>query len=276
MFWDTHAHFEEVVRDGQLDDVMARASEAGVARIVAVGGTDAANAAALKAARAYPDRILPAIGYDREVATQLAVTENLQTDAAEVAGRLRGVLTDVKPAAIGELGLDFHYHPETRLAQEALLEAQLALARELKLPCIVHTREADAETLEILAHHAAGWKGERERIGVVHCFTGGADFARRLVELGFRISFSGIVTFKNADSLRAVAAGLPEDAILIETDTPYLTPVPMRAKPNEPAYVRFVAAQVAKARGVTVEEVGATTSRNAARLFGVEGLKAET
>jgi TatD DNase family protein len=171
-------------------------------------------------------------------------------------------------AAIGELGLDFHYTPETAEAQQALMVEQLALARELRLPVIVHSREADQETVALLSAHARQWGGGSDRIGVLHCFTGTESLARQLLDLGFMISFSGIVTFRNADLLREVARGIPADRLLIETDTPYLTPVPHRGRPNEPCYLPAIAALLARVRGMDVEELAGLTTANSEKLFG--------
>ncbi|MDP2991180.1 MAG: TatD family hydrolase, partial [Kiritimatiellota bacterium] len=134
-------------------------------------------------------------------------------------------------------------------------------------PVIVHTREAEAETLAALRAHAAAWRGAPDRIGVMHCFTGGELFARDLLALGFFISFSGIITFKNAGSLLAVAALVPEDRLLIETDAPYLAPEPFRGQPNEPAHVRRVAEILAEIRHTSWETIAEITARNAERLF---------
>lgn len=259
MLTDTHAHFRETMTAEEIAGIMNRARFAGVGRIMAVGCEPDANAAALRLAVAYPDRVKAAVAYDRSLAGSDAKADDIRKLIQSApAGQV---------AAIGEIGLDFHYEPETAGSQQALMDAQLALARELGLPVIVHSRQADVETLALLSAHAKAWPGEPERIGVLHCFTGGEPFARHLLDLGFMISFSGIVTFRNADSLRAVAKIIPADRLLIETDSPYLTPVPYRGKPNEPCYLPAVADQLAKVRGATVGEIATATSVNAARLF---------
>jgi TatD DNase family protein len=173
--------------------------------------------------------------------------------------------------ALGEIGLDFHYSADTAKSQVELFEAELSLSRKLRMPVVVHSREATDETLESLSSHAAQWKGPTDCIGVLHCFTGDVPFARRLLDLGFHISFSGIVTFNKAGSLREVVPVVPDDRLLIETDTPYLAPVPHRGKRNEPAYVVDVAARVAELRGCSLEEVGELTAANAKRLFPGQG-----
>jgi TatD DNase family protein len=171
-------------------------------------------------------------------------------------------------AAIGEIGLDYHYSPDSAQLQRALFERQLDLAAELGLPVIVHGREADTELAACLTRHREQWKGEPDRIGVIHCFTGGGALARVVTDLGFCLGFSGILTFRNADALRAVAAGAPAASLLVETDTPFLAPVPQRGRRNEPAFIRHVAETLALVRAVTVEEMAALTCTNAERVFG--------
>ncbi len=253
---DTHVHVSSFT-ETELADVMSRARAAGVERLVAVGGNSGANAAVLRAAAASPDMVRAAVGFDRDCAA----------DAPDVAALESLIRQHSGIVAIGEIGLDYHYSPETAPAQRALLAAQLNLARRLALPVIVHSRDADADSLQLLREHALAWAGERDRIGVLHCFTEDQPFAASLLELGFMISFSGIVTFRNADPLRAVARGVPADRLLIETDTPYLAPVPHRGKPNEPSYLPAVVACLAKERDETVECIAAQTWHNAARLF---------
>lgn len=260
MWTDTHVHFGAGMTPEDVAGLVARAGAAGVARMVAVGCEPDANAAALSAVRAHRDCLVAAVGYDRSMAGSDAEAEDID--------RLLDAARDVRVVAIGEIGLDFYYTPETAVPQAELMARQLHLARERGLPVIVHSREADDVTLELLGAHARAWEGAADRIGVLHCFTGTEGFARRLLDLGFMVSFSGIVTFRNADSLRAVARLIPEDRMLVETDTPYLTPVPHRGVPNEPCYLPAVGAVLAKARGVPVERLAEITTANARRLFG--------
>lgn len=260
MWIDTHVHFDPRMTPEAADALIGRAKAAGVTRMVAVGCEPDANAAALSAARANPGSLVAALGYDRSMAGSDAGADDI-TRLIDSAG-------DVPVVAIGEIGLDFYYMPETAVPQAELMSRQLHLARERGLPVIVHSREADDVTLELLEAHAGAWRGAADRIGVLHCFTGTAAFAKQLLDLGFMISFSGIVTFRNADPLRAVARAIPEDRLLIETDTPYLTPVPHRGAPNEPCYLPAIAAVLAKARGVPAERLAESTARNALRLFG--------
>lgn len=264
MLFDSHVHFEGTDTADAIDGVLQRAREAGVTNLLAVGGSPSMNAAALETARRAPATVAAAVGFDRTVARE-----------ADWAGLCESLLPCLDPAAtphvaaIGEIGLDFHYTPETAEAQKALFAAQLALARERRLPVIIHTREADEATLSALQEHARQWAGAPDRIGVVHCFTGTSEFARRLLDLGFYISFSGIITFKNAQTVRDAARSIPEDRLLIETDSPFLAPVPRRGERCEPAFVTYVAHAMAKVRGQPPETLAALTYRNACRLFGM-------
>jgi TatD DNase family protein len=168
--------------------------------------------------------------------------------------------------ALGEIGLDYHYDHSPRGVQREVFARQLRLAKSLSLPVIIHSREADEETLEILRAEYAG----AVRGGVMHCFGGGPALAEGALALGLYISFAGNVTFKKADALREVALTVPLDRLLVETDCPYLAPVPHRGRRNEPAYVAATARFVAALRGVTDEEFGRATSENFSRLFSLE------
>lgn len=260
---DTHVHFRDGMSVADMAGLVERARSAGVERVIAVGCEPDANAAALRAAAAFPGFINAAVAYDRSLAGSDA-------RADDIAALIRQAPVG-HVVAIGEIGLDFHYSPETSESQQELMVSQLELARELHLPVIVHSREAERETLDLLTLHSRAWRGDPGRIGVLHCYTGTAGLARSLLDLGFMISFSGIVTFRNADALREVAREIPGDRLLIETDTPYLTPVPHRGKPNEPCYLPAVAAVLAKVRGVPLDELAASTSLNARRLFAWPG-----
>lgn len=255
-FFDSHLHFDTFVEEGRVADILDRATVAGVERMAAIGGSEEANTTARRLAREQPDRIVATVGMDRDMAGQ-----------AYDEGALRQSARAAEVAAIGETGLDYHYSADTRAQQLDLFEAMLALALETVKPVVVHTREAEEDTLGCLHSYAGAWPVDSDRPGVIHCFTGQTAFARRLVDLGFYISFSGILTFKNAENLRKAAADLPLDRILIETDAPYLAPVPHRGKSNEPAWVCHVAECLAEVRGESLEEVARQTTENAAHLF---------
>ena len=267
MFVDTHAHFDADAGPDALCRMLERAHAAGVDRVVAIGGSLELDAGALAAARCDPDRVQVTLGLDRDHAktgqdlAAAMATLRCDIDCAREEG--------IRVVGIGETGLDFHYRAEMAGPQVELLGVQLDLARDLVLPVVVHSREADDETAAALADHARQWTGAPDRLGVLHCFTGGQEFADRLLSLGYYISFSGIVTFRNAVSLRKVAKRVPADRLLLETDSPYLAPVPHRGKGNEPAYLPDVATVVAEVRGVPRERIEELTTRNAERLFGL-------
>ena len=254
-YYDTHAHF--TLTAAETVAALTRAREAGVDQVVAVGGSAELNAGALAAAEAFPDTVRLALGFDRDQAAE--------AEPEVFAETLRQLAGTHPPAAVGETGLDFHYHPETAEAQCALFAAQLRLADAWALPVIVHTREADAATLRVLDE--TPWRGKGLR-GVIHCFTGDTRFAAQLLDRQMALSFSGIVTFRQAGTVRDSAAFVPDDRLLIETDSPYLAPVPLRGQRNEPAFVTHVAACLAAVRKTRPERVAEITTRNARALFG--------
>lgn len=249
-FFDSHAHFTGC--DEDIASMLRRACEAGVGHVLAVGGSDELNKGATDAQRialADPGScpvVLKALGLDRDQV-----------------GRSAGDFDFSGAAAVGEIGLDYHYSAETRGAQLELMAAQLELSRSLDLPVVIHTREADDDTLGILR--------EIPSRGVIHSFTGGPGFCKKLLDLGYCVSMSGIVTFRAADNVRETARVIPFDRLLIETDTPYLAPVPKRGQPNEPAFVVHTAKFLAEFYGTDLGELVETTTANALRLFGGKG-----
>ena len=245
--FDTHCHFETTDAD-EISAVLARAKAAGVERLVAVGGSPALNDAALAAAGLAND-VLYAVGFDRDQIHQ-SPTHPLKQSNNQT----------LSPAAWGEIGLDYHYSPETRKEQRELFASQLEEARRRDLPVIIHTREAADDTLALLR--------EIPSRGVIHCFTGNPDEARAYLDMGFFISISGIVTFKAADNVRESALVVPDDRVLIETDAPFLAPVPMRGNKNEPAFVKYTCEFLAKLRGMAPEDFAELTFANAERVFG--------
>jgi TatD DNase family protein len=255
-YFDTHAHFYGEASPAENALIVKRACEVGVTQLVAVGGSPDLNSGAIGVATAFPANIRLALGFDRDQAKAADPETLVQT--------LRLLAQDRVIAAVGEIGLDFHYHPETVPAQEALFAAQLRVADEWQKPVIIHTREADEATLRILDE--TPWQGKGLR-GVVHCFTGDKHFASQLLDRQLAISFSGIVTFRNAEMLRESAAFVPDDRLLIETDSPFLAPVPLRGKRNEPAFVTHVAACLAAVRKTDEAAIAGLTFRNAESLF---------
>lgn len=257
--FDTHAHFDDFAEEGVIEDVLKQARAADVARVLAIGGNPSANRLALRLADAHAPMLGCACGFDRD-----------QADAEPDESELRACLQSQRCVAVGECGLDYHYQPDSAAAQRTLFELNLALALELELPVVVHSRDADDDTLAMLREYARTCDPSRKSIGVLHCYTRGKDMARELLDIGFHISFSGIVTFKNADMLRAVAAYLPSDRIVIETDSPYLAPEPMRGRRNQPALIAHIARRLAELRSTSVEDFAAVSTRNARQLFGMD------
>ena len=258
MFIDTHVHFDSFRDAAGIALAVDRAAAVGVTRMIAVGGSPEGSLAAMAAAADFPASIYAAVGFDRDQAQSEWSAESFVEHLHR-----SGVV------AVGEIGLDYYYHPETAADQKKLFGQMLELAGRHQLPVIVHSRRADDDTVALLLEHVRRWRGDPGRIGVLHCFTGSSGFAAKLLDLGLMISFSGIVTFKKADDLRAVAREVPEDRLLIETDSPYLAPVPYRGRSNEPAYVVYVAETLAKIRKDTVICIARSTSRNAEMLFGL-------
>lgn len=255
---DSHTHFDAFDRAGLVPRMLERAQGAGVTRMIAIGGSDEANERAVRLAKEHPGVISAVVGYDRDLAT------------ADVdAGALRGLIK-ASPGCVtgvGESGLDYHYEPDSAPAQKKLFSMMLELAAEVDRPIVVHSREADADTLDLLREYARSRKGDPAYPGVLHCFTGTYDFARKLLDLGMLISFSGILTFRNAEALRDCARRLPLDRILIETDAPYLAPAPHRGKTNEPAWVFRVAETLATIRPDRLQTIAEATTANARALF---------
>jgi len=255
---DSHVHFDSFDKIDLAEKIIDRAHASGVNQMIAIGGSDEANERAVKLAGKYPGRIFAVVGYDRDKA-------DAENDLAAVREMIR--IHPDRVVGIGESGLDYHYEPETAPSQRKLFESMLEIAAETERPVVVHSREADQDTVELLKNYIRNWRGDPGRPGVLHCFTGTYEFARKLLDLGLMISFSGILTFRNAEALRDCARRLPLDRILIETDAPYLAPVPFRGKTNEPALVSKVAETLASIRGDTLQIIAGQTSVNARFLF---------
>ena len=253
---DTHAHLDDEAFAADRDEVLTRARAAGVDTIITVGADLASSRQAVALAERHP-WIYAAVGVHPHDAVQ--ADEAALAELARLAGHERVV-------AIGEIGLDFYRDLSPRPAQREALWAQLALARRLDLPVVVHDREAHAEVLAALRDWAHGYDGAR---GVLHCFSGDEDMAREAIGLGFYISFAGPLTYAKASRLQRLAATLPLDRLLVETDCPYLTPEPRRGRRNEPANVRLVAERMAALRGLPLAAVAQATTANAGRLFGL-------
>ncbi|HEY8516887.1 MAG TPA: TatD family hydrolase [Candidatus Binatia bacterium] len=254
---DSHCHLADEAFDADRDAVWQRALDVGVAGavIVGAGGGSASNQAALELVRRHPDRMRAVVGihpHDAKDADRRALEE--------VARLARDPLV----AAVGETGLDYHYDNSPREAQVASLRAHVLIAAEVGKPLVIHCRDAYADLFRVLDED----RPPRLR-GVVHCFTGNLQEAQAMLELGFSISFSGIVTFRNANALREVARVIPRDRLLVETDAPYLAPVPLRGKRCEPSFVVETAARLAEVRGDDLAELCAAVTHNATAIFGL-------
>ena len=250
---DSHCHIDMPQFDADRDEVVARARDAGIGTMLLVGGVDEEQGHR----RAL--RVAEGLGFPASAGVH-PHEARLATDA--IYDELRGLAREKRIVAIGEIGLDFHYDHSPRPVQQEAFRRQVRLAREVGLPVIIHTREADGETAALLEEEGAGEVG-----GVIHCFTGGLELARRALALGFYISFSGIVAFPRAETIQEVARTVPLDRLLVETDAPFLAPPPHRGKRNEPAFVVEVARRVASLREATLEALGAAAAENFARLF---------
>jgi TatD DNase family protein len=250
MLVDSHCHidFAEPDRRRALID---RAHAAGVATMLTIGTTADELPEVIEIAESDPD-IWCTVGIHPHEA---------QATPDSIMDRLAEMVSHPKVVGIGETGLDFHYDHSPRNRQAELFRAQCRLARNAGLPVIVHSRNADADTAALLAE-------EGMSKGVIHCFSTTRALSEPALALGFHISISGIVTFKNAEELRGIVAELPLDRLLIETDAPYLAPIPLRGKTNEPAFIVHTAAKVAELKAISVEELGRITSDNFFRLFG--------
>ena len=255
MLVDSHCHLDRLdltPYNGSLPAALAQARLRGVERFLCIG-IDRHNAATVKRIAAENDGVYASVGIHPLDLEQAAITVD----------ELIAMADDDKVVAIGETGLDYHYSSDNKQLQQQSFQVHVAAAKALDKPLVVHTREAVDDTLAILAETGSA-------AGVLHCFTESWAMAAAAIELGFYISFSGIVTFRNADSLRDVARQVPLERLLVETDSPYLAPVPYRGKRNEPQYVREVAEFVAELRGLKLEQLAEITSDNFDKLFKIK------
>ena len=255
MLIDSHAHLDDSRFDSDREVALQRAWDAGIRTILTIGngGGPDQMGCGIAIAEAH-DWIYTSVGVHPHDADKVEERHYIQMKESS---------SHAKVIAIGETGLDYFYDNSPRAVQREVFRNQLAVAKELNLPVIVHTRDADTDTEEILREAAP-------TRGVIHCFTSGDKLAQCALELGFFISFSGIVTFPNAKALAEVARRIPADRILLETDCPYLAPVPHRGKRNEPGFIADTARFVAAQRGIGLDELAAQTAANFHRLFAVK------
>lgn len=252
---DTHTHLNDAKFAGEEQAAIERANLAGVTKIINMGDTMASSTKAVNLARQY-DGVFAGVGIHPEEAYEMTQQDD---------DVLAAFATEPKVVAIGEIGLDYYWEKDEakRLLQQRIFIRQLDLARNLHLPVCVHDREAHGDTMAILKKEGQGISG------VMHCFSGSMEMAQELLKMGWYIGVDGPLTFKNAAKLPAIVKSFPLERILLETDAPYMAPVPMRGKCNEPAFIRYIGEKVAEIKGITLSEVAKQTSENAMELYGV-------
>ena len=249
-FIDTHCHLDKL--DSTPEEAIIEAKQAGVQRMVTVSVDEPSLDFVSSLVQQFPE-VYGSVGFHPHDAAEL--TEDLEQKIRKLA------LEEKKLIAIGETGLDYHYMYSSAEVQQQVFSKQLQLAVELNLPVIMHSREAETDTLNILQEIPV------PPLGVAHSFTSSFEMAKTLIEMGWYIGINGIVTFKNAEDLREVVSWLPLDRLLLETDSPFLAPTPFRGKPNKPAHIPAIATFIAELRGISLEQLSEQTSANAQRLF---------
>ncbi|WP_026585208.1 TatD family hydrolase [Bacillus sp. J33] len=254
MFFDTHAHLNAEQYNEDLTEVIDRALSEGVSNIVVVGFDRPTIEKAMELTEKY-DFIYASVGWHPVDAIDMS-EEDLQW--------IEELSQHPKVVALGEMGLDYYWDKSPKDIQKDVFRKQIRLAKKVKLPIVIHNRDATADIVEILKEEGAGEVG-----GIMHCFSGSPETAKECADMNFYISLGGPVTFKNAKKPKEVADVIPLEKLLIETDCPYLTPHPFRGKRNEPSYVKLVAEQIAEIKGISVEEVASATTENAKKLFGI-------
>ena len=255
MIFDTHTHLNVEEFLGREEEELALAAEMGVTRMNIVGFDKPTIERAFELVDKY-NQLYATIGWHPTEAG---------TYTEEVESYLLEKLKHPKVVALGEIGLDYHWMTAPKEVQEHVFRRQIQLSKELDLPFVVHTRDALEDTYEIIKSEGVGRRG-----GIMHSFSGSLEWAEKFVELGMTISFSGVVTFKKATDIQEVAKELPLDKILVETDAPYLAPVPKRGRENKTAYTRYVVDHIATLRDLTTEEVAQATYDNARKVFGLD------
>jgi TatD DNase family protein len=253
MLIDTHCHLDDVRLIGDEEAVLQKAREMGVETLVTIGTDEQTSAAAAKIAARHPGKIYHTVG------AHPSDVDRFDEDILKVIEKLA---RETSPKAIGEIGLDYH-HTSDKKKQFEVFERMMALARELSLPIVIHDRDSHDDLLKMLTEKARGLKI------LMHCYSAGPDYVERFMDLGCTFSIAGPVTFKNGQSIRDAVVKIPLDRLVVETDSPYLTPEPHRGKRNEPGYVRFTAERVAQVKGISLEELAAATTQNAKKFFNI-------
>ena len=255
MLFDTHVHLNAEQFNDDLQEVIDRAIAEGVTNMVVVGFDELTIKKAIELAEEY-DFIHASVGWHPVDAIDMT-PEHLDW--------LKELASHPKVVALGEMGLDYYWDKSPKEIQKEVFRKQIRLAREVKLPIIIHNRDATADIVEILKEENAGEVG-----GIMHCYSGSVETALECIDMNFYISLGGPVTFKNAKKPKEVAESIPLDRLLVETDCPYLTPHPYRGKRNEPAYVKLIAEEIAGLKGLSFEEIAEATTQNAKKLFGIK------
>lgn len=252
MLIDTHTHIDMENFADRFDEVMQTAKDYGVEKVVIPGVEPSGFDRIIKLCEEYPD-VYGAVGVH---------PEELNAYNEEAENRIKELLKHKKIIAVGEIGLDYYWDKSQVKKQKEIFERQILIAKQAQKPVLVHDREAHLDSFEILKKTNAAETGV-----VMHCFSGSPEFAQQCINEGFYIALGGVVTFKNAKKVKEVAKTVPLDKLLLETDAPYMTPVPFRGKENQPAYVKFVAEEIAQLRGVSFEEIAEATTTNAKKLL---------
>jgi len=251
MIFDSHAHYDADQFDEDREELLNSMQEKGIGTILNVGADWDSVTEVVELAQKYP-HVYAAVGLHPD---EVGVLDE------EKFAYLREQCQKEKVVAVGEIGLDYYWDNESHDVQKKWFVRQLNLAREFNLPVIIHSRDAAEDTLKIMKEHAQGLRG------VIHCFSYSKELAREYVKMGFHIGIGGVVTFKNGKKLKEIAEEIPLEKILLETDCPYLAPVPYRGKRNSPLYIPYIAQEIAEIRGITYEEVVEQTEQNAKELF---------
>ena len=254
MLVDTHAHLDDLKYENDLDEVVTRAGQYGVTRIISMGDTMAASLNAVKIAEKYEGVFAGAGVHPQEALTLMDGDYD----------RLAQLMTLPKVKVLGEIGLDYYYENASREKQQEIFIRQLDVARQMHMPVSIHDRDAHGDTMAILKKEGKGLTGS------IHCFSGSWEMAKELLKMGWFLGVDGPLTFKNAAKLPEIIAKIPLDRLLLETDSPYLAPVPKRGRRNEPAYVKYIAEKVAEIRNIPLEEVAQQTTQNAVNLFNLD------
>ncbi|MDO4473640.1 MAG: TatD family hydrolase [Eubacteriales bacterium] len=255
MIFDTHAHYDSEQFDEDREELLASMQENGVGTIVNVSASYESCFRVPEMAKRYPF-MYAAVGVHPDEVGDLS-EENFR--------KMKGQFQNEKVVAVGEIGLDYYWDNEPRDVQKKWFIRQLELARELDLPVLIHSREAAADTMEIMKEHGQGLRG------VIHCYSYSAEMAVEYVKMGYYIGVGGVVTFKNGRKLKETVLKIPLESIVLETDCPYMAPVPFRGKRNQSSYIQYMAQEIASLKGVSVEEVIAVTEANARNLYQIKG-----